>query len=245
MKRRLRSSTGLVLALYMLTMNAIAAGVVNLNRTGSVSITFAYDGEVVSGGALTLYRVAEIRAGSSGYDFCYVDDYVRCGVDLSEIGSGETARELAAYTFEKKLQGVSQEMDSQGIVTFKDLDLGLYLLVQEKAASGYKPVSPFLIMVPLEKDGEYVYDVDASPKLEPEKEPSLPDDPFVPVLAPDEPEIPPVEPEPPGMLPVEPETMLPQSGMTSWPIPVLAVGGVFLLVLGWYLKTTGGRDEES
>ena len=36
-----------------------------------------------------------------------------------------------------------------GVVTFDNLELGLYLIVQTKSISGYEKVAPFLVSVPL------------------------------------------------------------------------------------------------
>lgn len=60
-------------------------------------------------------------------------------------------------------------MDKDGEIAFTGLELGLYLLVQHKAAKGYETAAPFLVSVPMEEDGVLRYDVDASPKVELEK----------------------------------------------------------------------------
>ena len=56
-------------------------------------------------------------------------------------------------------------------MTFSNLKLGLYLLVQTRAASGYSKISPFLVTVPYLNSGVYIYEVDADTKMELEKEP--------------------------------------------------------------------------
>ena len=44
-----------------------------------------------------------------------------------------------------------------------------YLLVQQQAANGFEKMDPFLVSLPMVEDGTYIYQVDASPKLEIEK----------------------------------------------------------------------------
>lgn len=88
-------------------------------------------------------------------------------------------------------------MDKDGEIAFTGLELGLYLLVQHKAAKGYETAAPFLVSVPMEEDGVLRYDVDASPKVELEKKPE------------------PTSTTPPA--PTDPR--LPYTGQLNWPVP--------------------------
>ena len=93
--------------------------------------------------------------------------------------------------------------------------------MQKKAADGWSCISPFLISVPNMQDGVYVYDVDASPKIE---------------LKPTErpPETPPNTP---------PEPPLPQTGQLNWPSPLMAAAGLCLLLLGSVLRRSAKRAD--
>lgn len=70
------------------------------------------------------------------------------------------------------------------------------------------------------------------------------DDPDVPLS------VPPIEDEPQEPEEIEiddpdvPLSELPQTGQLWWPVPMLAVGGMFLLVLGWGRNRRGRCDEE-
>ena len=48
-------------------------------------------------------------------------------------------------------------------MTFRGLELGLYLIVQTEASKGYEPINPFLVSLPMAEDGKWNYAVDASP----------------------------------------------------------------------------------
>lgn len=102
------------------------------------------------------------------------------------------------------------------MVSFTNLELGLYLLVQDVAAEGCIKMEPFLVSVPMEENGGYLYDVDASPKVELAKLP----------VEPSKPE----QPELPG------GSKLPQTGQLNWPIPLLVMSGLCLLSAGWLLR---------
>ena len=135
-------------------------------------------------------------------------------VSLEEVSSAQLANTLAAYAKDHKLSGTAKDVDKDGEIAFTGLELGLYLLVQHKAAKGYETAAPFLVSVPMEEDGVLRYDVDASPKVELEKEPE------------------PTSTTPPA--PTDPR--LPYTGQLNWPVPVLTVLGLGLLALGLALR---------
>lgn len=101
--------------------------------------------------------------------FAYKEGFKSCGItldgiDLEESGAPEAAGELAAWVREKGMEGTKKEIDESGSVSFEDLDLGLYLFVQDEAAEGHDLLRPFLVTVPLWNGEELIYDVEAGPK---------------------------------------------------------------------------------
>ncbi|MDO4804665.1 MAG: hypothetical protein Q4A32_07585, partial [Lachnospiraceae bacterium] len=53
--------------------------------------------------------------------------------------------------------------------------VGVYLVMQSLAAEGYESIMPFLVTVPISgEDDEWIYDVDASPKLQLVPEETMP-----------------------------------------------------------------------
>ena len=227
MTRRIISALCCFVLLSALSAAAFAVEVPDLQRKGSVSVAMTYQGQSVAGGSLTLYRVAEVHLeNQADYRFRLAEAYANSGVSLDDLSASGIALALAEYTAAQNIQGVKAEIDAEGKVSFQGLELGLYLLVQEDAAPGYAAANPFLVTVPGKENGSYVYDVDASPKLSLE-------------LAPTEPTEPPTEPTEP----TPPD--LPQTGLNQWPIPVLAVGGVLLVLLGvvFYTSEKRGRHE--
>lgn len=213
-----------VLLLCTVSVTASAQDVPDLSRKGSITITMRQGETAVPGGSLTLYRVGEVREENGNYSFALTGDFTGCGQSLTNIQSAQLAKNLAQYVADHDLIGTTREIDSSGTVTFPQLTLGLYLLVQNKAASGYHKAEPFLVSVPMQENGAYVYNVNASPKVEVKKtsEPGNPGskNPSTPTTS----------------TSGKSQSKLPQTGQLNWPVPVLAVLGMGLFSAGWMLR---------
>lgn len=202
------------------SITAFAHDVPDMAREGSVSITM-HDGDTaVSGGSLTLYRVGDIQENDGDYSFVLAEDFAACDASLTDIQSAQLAKHLSVYAAENKLKGTEKTIARGGTVVFDGLKAGLYLFVQEEAAAGYHNVEPFLVSVPMQEEGQYVYDIDASPKVELEKAPETE------TTSPDKPS----------------DSTLPQTGQLNWPIPILAVSGLALFAIGWVLRLEKKKD---
>ncbi len=225
MKKSLFIICCIMMTLFMV-VPVVAAQVPDMNRLGKISISMTYDGEVVSGGSLTIYRVADVHVErNADYSFAYTQEYADCTVDLNNLANAENAKKIADYSSDKDIKGTKVAIDDNGVVIFENLQLGLYLITQQEASEGFELVNPFLVSVPANKEGVYIYDVDATPKMSLEKRP------------PEESES---ESEP------ESETTppdIPQTGLTQWPIPILAIGGLFLIIVGCSLYISGKKKK--
>lgn len=189
----------------------------DLDRKGSISITMTHKGEPVSGGKLTLYRVGYPAVDDDyNYFFVYTKEFEKCEVPIDDPSTEKVAKALADQVRRHSIPGTGKTIAKDGTVNFRDLETGLYLLVQHTPAYGYNAVSPFLVSVPQyqEESGHYVYEVDASPKV---------------ALEPKETTKPTESTTPPG-------NKIPQTGQVNWPVPVLAAGGLVLLFLGHLLR---------
>lgn len=269
-----RHAAALLLGLVLLAACALPAFATSANikltdghgnpNTGSIHVNL-YDStnnKALSGGELTVYRVAEVQRKNGNLSFEYCGDFDGCAIELGDLTDSTLAGQLQEYLSDNA-EGTVREVDANGNVNFDDLELGLYLVVQTKASKGYKPVNSFLVSLPMAEDGEWNYEVDASPKVgaytpEPETPPFPPNKPDKP-NTPDTPENPdnpdnpvspgnpdnpvapgtPDNPEAPGspdnpVLPGHPDhPVLPQTGQLNWPIPVMAVSGMLLFAYGW------------
>lgn len=220
MRKRIVSLLIVAMLLGAVAAPALAHEVPDPGRRGSISIAMTYQGTAVPGGTLTLYRVAAVDTDNGDYFFTYTEDFSGCSIPVTELSSANIASELASIARQKNLSGTTCGMDEEGNVTFSDLELGLYLLVQEKAAPGFQKVNPFLVSVPYQENGHYIYDVDTAPKNLPDPETE------------------------PTTQPTKPSGNLPQTGQTHWPVPVMAVAGLLLIAAGFCLRLSGRKYHD-
>ena len=229
LKRYVKKIIPLLTALLLMesvSLCVFAADIPNLDKKGSITIVLKDSStkKRISGGTVVLYRVADPKVEDGNYSWEFREDFEDCGFSLKKISSDELAEDLAEYAQDENIKKKSKTVDSDGKVEFKDLKAGLYLIVQEAAASGYTKVSPFLVSVPLKDDGEWIYDVDASPKMErirkdhPDKDTKEKDNP-------------------------KKDQKLPQTGQLYWPVPVLAGLGLTLFTVGWILRFGKRTDD--
>ena len=220
MKKRIFSWFAALVLICCLSTAAFAHNVPDKNQIGAITVTMHAGETVVSGGTLTLFRVGEVFEEDGNFSFRPTGDFSACGDSLEDVQSPELAAKLADYARSNGAEGTTETVGTDGTARFENLEIGLYLLVQEKAADGYQKANPFLVTIPKTEDGEYVYTVDASPKVALQTADT---------------------PKPsPTSGPNKPN--LPQTGQLNWPVPVLAAAGLLFFAAGWALCFRRKKD---
>ncbi len=212
-----------IMSVFSLCLTAYAHDVPDLTRRGSITVTARKGEQFISGGTLTLYRVAEVAEEDGNYFFRAVGDFADCGESFDTLeDAADMALRLVSLADNAK-EVSTKPIGDDGSVTFENLELGLYLVVQYQAAPGYARLAPFLVSLPYMENGKYEYDLKASPKpgLDQEPEPTTE----------------------PSTDPTKPEQNLPQTGQLWWPVPVLACGGLLLFAIGMALNRRREPDE--
>lgn len=126
---------------------------VGAEQTGQLTI---YIGN--PGGKVMVYRVA-----NSNLQF--VNGFSAAGVSLDDLTDSSLPKKLQAVVT-GDTASVSASAGSDGKVHFQNLQMGVYLVVQTQAVSGYEPFASFLVTIPIKDGQNWNYDVDASPKME-------------------------------------------------------------------------------
>ncbi len=204
---------------YLSSPAAYAHEIPDKSKHGSITMKMEYNGKPVTGGVLTAYYVGSVQENDGDYSFVKTPDMASFPEDYASLDSPGLAADMAAFVKKNALPGCAQAKNQVGKAVFSDLELGLYLIVQSEASVGFAPISPFLVSVPMNENGHYVYDVTTEGKFQLYQKPK------------------PTEPTQPT------DPKLPQTGQLNWPVPVLAVLGLLLFSAGWTLRFHRKRDS--
>ncbi|MCD8300245.1 MAG: hypothetical protein LUC41_03615 [Clostridiales bacterium] len=165
--------TAVVMAMLALTpLSVMAAESLDVNAAGSISVTISdSDGTAVAGGSLALYQVAETLADETEQPYYSLTKaFAGCDGDpndMESVSKADLAETYQSYAEDNKVKTyATAQVGTDGTASFVNVPTGMYLVVQDEAAEGYYALSSFVVTVPTEEDGEYVYDVDATPKTE-------------------------------------------------------------------------------
>jgi hypothetical protein len=205
--------------LLSLPLTAYAHDVPQERDDCSIEVIVRYDGQNVDGGTLTVIKVGYVDEEDGNYFFSQEFTNIKIE-DIASPNAPKTQQEFynnnkSNYDFYTQTQTVEN-----GKATFSGLSIGLYLIVQNRAADGFSKLGAFLVSVPYMENGEYQYHVTASIKSELEREPE------------------PTEPEP-----TDPPPGLPQTGQLNWPIPLMVVAGLGFFAVGWALCFGKKREQ--
>ena len=219
MKRRIICALAAAVLAVSMPITAFAHNMIDWsqNGNGSIRIHLDYAPETEDCGSLMILQVGVVEEENGNCAFVPTEAFDgawKTGTDLQDPALSEA---LADQLTEQNLSGVIVNVQMDGTILLENLEFGVYLVMQDRAAAGYGVINPFLIGVPNLEDGVYTYRVDASPKVSPEP---LPTEPSAPT-------------EPPPTRPTGPN--LPQTGQNNWPIPVMAAAGLLMFTMGWSL----------
>lgn len=222
MRKRIFHFLFAILLLCLTSVTVLAHDVPDFHQSGSITVNLQDEGKKLSSGTLTFYRVGEIISTNGNYYFRPTGSFSSCGASLEDVRSSELARKLLDYAENQNLSGETAKIQD-GTVRYEigSNQLGLYLVAQHQATTGYHLLDPFLISVPNSEHDAYVYDVDATPKVG--------------VLTETTPTVPPVAPPT--------DTVLPQTGQLKFPVPMLAILGLGLIGSGLLLRVIAKSKE--
>ena len=161
-----------ILALSMVILLVLTCGVtafaedLDLLRTGSISVTLTeqYSKTPIVGAELSVYFIATVGINTDGnLNYVLNEDYAGLGFAVDDP---ELVSKLDAYLLDNEMPSIWLITDENGTASCENLPLGLYFIHQVNTVEGLAPCTPFLVTLPAEMDGGYVYEVNATPKTE-------------------------------------------------------------------------------
>ncbi len=159
----------LIFVIASLCLSLVSAAEFDGNKMCSVSVTLTGgdSNSPMVGAELSLYYVATVGTDAEG-DLVYAltEDFATSSIALDDP---VLAAALDLYVSERNIDAVKLVADENGKVSAGALKPGLYFIKQTRAVEGFALCTPFTVTLPMNNGGEYVYDVDASPKTDVEK----------------------------------------------------------------------------
>lgn len=152
---------------FMLSMPiSVAAQGYDSTQKGSISITLVdqKDHTPIEGVVFSLYYIATVDLNSDGnLSYAFSDQFKNEGLELDDPSLSSKLEQLVDGSF---ISSSKATTGSDGKAVFDDVSLGYYFVKQTNSVEGYAPCTSFLVTVPIKSGNEYIYHVDASPKID-------------------------------------------------------------------------------
>lgn len=161
---------GILLVFFLLftcTTN-IKAEEFNMTNTGSISFTLTEleNKQPVEGATMAIYYIASVKQNESNeLLYTYINECEELDIKLNDPN---LITKLESFVMNHS-HTASITTDAKGKAKISNLPLGLYFVRQVNEVQGFAKSRSFLISIPTIENNTFVYDIDASPKLEVEK----------------------------------------------------------------------------
>ena len=144
---------------------------VDFSRKGSIKVTLHEMSEdtYVEGAEITIYKIADAYLNGVNLGFKYTEEFSTCSVSLDDLTVDGLSKDISLCVKPDSV-GTSLITNSDGVVNFNNLDLGLYLVSQTNKVDGYSNIDSFLVHIPKVIDNSWTYDISANPKTDIYKE---------------------------------------------------------------------------
>lgn len=210
----------LLTALLLVSASALsferahAAELIDVDAEASLQISFTPKGKAIENVQFRLYRVADISAEGA---ISPCGAFAELNLSLDDT-SAQKLTELAAslsktVEADKVPADYKTNTDASGKAAFKDLPVGLYLVMGDKVTFGRTTATPapFMVCLPsLSADDAWLYDLAVDAKYQTETTPPPPE--------------------------------LPKTGTLWWPVPLMLAAGIALVGFG-LIRRRGTRSE--
>lgn len=141
---------------------------IDFSKKGEINLTLLESTESIpiTGASITIYQIALASENNHQLKFDYVNALSACNVSLNNLSVPTLAESITGCLTNTEVTKFEKVTDTNGKVTFNNLDLGLYLVSQTSSISGYSTFANFLVQLPQDIDNQWHYSIDAIPKTE-------------------------------------------------------------------------------
>lgn len=164
----------IIMAVMCITLFSFGTCAVSLDTKGSINLTLLdkETKEPISDAVFRIYLIASVYEDNDNLFCIYTDEFKDNGMEIENFTDSYLPIHLRAYAESKNLAYIEKSTDNNGEVVFDNLSCGVYLVVPVGLDDGYLNPAPFVVSVPTEDEtkGNWIYDIDASPKVEVDKD---------------------------------------------------------------------------
>ncbi len=226
--KKMRAGRAILAAVMILILGCAALAELDLAKEGSIGVRIhTGQGVNVENARIELFLVGQPVIRNNNLCFDPTPDFAPAGLNLDDVNNPALPEKIQKFARENGAEPwAKQSTDENGWVRFQKLPVGLYAVVQngfDVKNPAFTEIKPFMIMLPMTQDGDWAYEIEASPKAGARP---VPTDTPKPTKPPEDEKI-------------------PQTGMLRWPVLALACGGVLLFSLGWALCFMGKRKKKN
>lgn len=139
---------------------------IDFSKKGSIAITLkeSESKAPISGVEITIYKVASMDIKDNNLIFNYSSGFENCNVSLDNLNNENLASSLEKCMVASSTLKFTETTSTNGTVSFNNLDLGIYQVIQTKEKEGYSKIASFLVMIPENINNKWTYDIIAEPK---------------------------------------------------------------------------------
>lgn len=164
MKKVLKVMMLLISLMVIPRVWALENGELDLTKKGNIDIILSdNNNNLVNDAEITIYKLADATIKNNNLTYEYDTSLNSC---KQNIDKGILTNNELECVLTNNITKITKTTNSLGKVEFKDLDLGLYLIMQTNEVKDYSKIKPFLLGLPTIEEDKWVYSISGTPKVE-------------------------------------------------------------------------------
>ena len=156
-----------IITLCLAVISPTADAILSKNGSITIHVADSQTGKPLPSATVRLYFFAAAYEKENSLGYEYVIPYENCSMDMDNLEDAYLPVHLAYFALSNSLPYTEKVSDEYGRMIFEDLVPGVYLVVPVNNVENYLMPSPFVVNIPLfdKKNKNWIYDIDASPKM--------------------------------------------------------------------------------
>lgn len=164
----------LITIVMCVTLLSLSSSAVSAEQSGNITLSTIdkESKEPISGATFRIYRIASACFKGEEIYFVYTDGFKDCGMEMGNFSDAYLPVHLMVHATVNAIAFEEKTTDISGKVTFRNIQSGAYLIVPVGIKDGYLNPTPFIVTVPVkdETQNKWIYNIDATPKIEADKD---------------------------------------------------------------------------